>query len=170
MDTARKIAATERGGIAYGEYRLGLEFYKKKQWKSAARHFALADRKSCRGDENYLLYTSYHGLSLVYSGDVSGLNFCRNAAAAETIKVEVFRNLTLAELFLNHRRRAYNALVSGLKIDPQHAGLLRLKRKMGVRRQPSVPFLRRNNPLNKWLGQMTYKRANRTKSVRLQRR
>jgi len=105
-------------------------------------------------------YKSWHGLALVYSGDVSGLNLCRYAAAKEAIDATVFQNLVLAELKFRHRKRACATLKRGLSIDPKHRGLLKLRRNMGARRQPCLMFLDRNNPLNKWLGKMTYRRAN----------
>jgi len=157
METSRKRVTADRSRAAFEEYQIGLAFFNKKQWKTAVRHFGQADRNTHRKDENYHLYTSSHGLALVCSGDISGLNFCRNAAAAETIKVDVFQNLALAELYFSHRRRAVDAVSAGLKIDLRHLGLLKMRRRMGVRRQPCIAFLRRNNPLNKLLGRMTYK-------------
>ncbi|MFQ5643326.1 MAG: hypothetical protein ACE5FQ_06470 [Thiogranum sp.] len=162
MEAVRKPAAADHGRIASEEYQLGLAFFKKKKWKTAARHFSQADRKSRRTDENYHLYTSCHGLALVYCGDVSGLNFCRHAAAAEKINATVFQNLALAELHLRHRRRACDAVSAGLELDARHSGLLKMRRKMGVRRRPCVPFLKRNNPFNRWLGRITYHRNRKT--------
>ena len=82
------------------EYLLGLEFYKSRQWKTAARHFALAENRSSCDDVYMHLYMSYQGLCQVLSGDVSGLNLCRHAASMETIQATVFQNLALAELRL----------------------------------------------------------------------
>ena len=147
---------TGRRQASHEEYLLGLEFFKSRKWKVAARHFALAEQTSSCDDVYMHLYMSYQGLSLVLSGDISGLNLCRHAASMETIQATVFQNLALAELRLKHRRRAYSAVRLGLGIDPQHAGLLGLRTKMGVRRRPALVFLSRSNPLNKWLGRLTY--------------
>lgn len=157
METTRKNVAADRSRVAFEEYQIGLAFFNKKQWKTAVRHFGQADRITHRKDENYHLYTSSHGLALVCCGDVSGLNFCRNAAAAEIIKPAVFQNLALAELYFSHRRRAVDAVSAGLKVDARHSGLLKMRRRMGIRRRPCISFLKRNNPFNKWLGRMTYK-------------
>ncbi len=141
------------------DYRLGLAFFRRRQWRSAARHFGLADRKSRRDDDHANLYRSYHGLSLIYCGDVSGLNLCRHAAGVENIKPGVFVNLVLAELRFRHRRRAWEALCRGFDVDPDNPQLRKLARKMGVRRRPCLPFLKRAHPLNKWLGKVTYRRS-----------
>ncbi len=150
--------ALKRERDARAEYELGIAFFRKKQWRTAARHFSQAERKCTRDDTHLQCYKSWHGVSLVYSGDVSGLNLCRHAAANEHIDATVFQNLTLAELKLRHRKRACATLKRGLAMDPKHRGLLKLRKSMGSRRQPCLAFLDRNNPLNKWLGKATYRR------------
>jgi hypothetical protein len=157
MDDKPYIPTTAKAREARAEYLLGLEFYHKKQWKTASRHFGLANSKSPRDDVYKAVYMSYYGLSLLLSGDVSGLNLCRHAAGLEMIDADVFLNLALAELRRHNRRRACQALVRGLDVDPQHPGLQKLRKKMGYRRPPCIPFLNRNNPLNKWLGKATYR-------------
>jgi len=142
------------------EYDLGIALFRKKQWRTAARHFSQAEHKCSRDDTHLQCYKSWHGLSLVYSGDVSGLNLCRHAAANEHIDATVFQNLALAELQFRHRKRACATLKRGLSLDPNHRGLLKLRKSMGARRQPVLGFLDRNNPVNKWLGKVTYRRAN----------
>jgi len=144
--------------VAREESNLGLAFYRKRQWKAASRHFAEANRKCGHNDVNVHLYMSYYGLCLVRSGDISGLNLCRRAALMETIQVTVFLNLAMAELKLKHRKRACGALKIGLSIDRSHPGLRRLREKMGVRRAPCLPFLKRDNALNRWLGRYTWQR------------
>ena len=159
MDELLYPGATARMREAREEYQLGRAFFDKKQWKTAARHFAQAERRSGREDVYQHLYRSCHGLSLVYCGDVSGLNLCRHAAGVETVNAEVFLNLALAELKFQHRKRACQAVSRGLSLDPRHKKLLRLRNKMGMRRQPCLPFLKRDNVLNKWLGKATYRSA-----------
>jgi hypothetical protein len=159
MDGSETLFAQERAQQVQQEYQLGLAFFRMKRWKTAARHFELADQKCGRHDVRQRLYRSYHGLSLVYSGDISGLNLCRHTAAKEKIKADVFRNLALAELHFSHRKRAWTAVELGLRLNPVHTGLLELRGDMGVRRAPCLPFLSRGNLLNKWLGKATYRRA-----------
>ncbi len=166
MDGSATALAQERAQQVQQEYQLGLAFLRKQYWKTAARHFALAEKKSARHEIQGRLYRSYHGLSLVFSGDISGLNLCRHTAARETRQATVFHNLALAEMRLRHRKRACEAIRTGLKLDPVHAGLLKLRQDMGERRNPCLPFLKRNNPLNKWLGKATYRKLVRDKAVR----
>ncbi len=166
MDQSAYPDKQARMRLARQEYELGREFFNRKQWKTAARHFAVAERMSDRNDIHKYLYRSCHGLSLVNCGDYSGLNLCRNAAGRETIDADVFLNLALAELKMNHRKRACHAVSLGLDVDPRHARLLKLRRSMGMRRKPCVPFLRRENILNKWLGKVTYSDSRRSRTSR----
>lgn len=155
-----RVSTTPEGRVrpAREEFDLGHAFYRKQQWKAAARHFAEAERK-CGADDVYRhLYMSYQGLCQVYRGDVSGLNLCRRAAAIEAIQVRVFVNQALAELRMNHRKRACSAVALGLKIDRTDPTLLRLRDRMGVRRTPVLPFLSREHLLNRWLGRYTWQR------------
>ncbi|HHJ13169.1 MAG TPA: hypothetical protein ENJ79_02165 [Gammaproteobacteria bacterium] len=142
---------------ARDEYELGITFFRKKQWRNAARHFAQAALDSRPDDPARERYRAWQGLALVYAGDLSGLNLCRHAAAAERMDATVYQNLALAELKLRHRKRAVEAVQKGLALDPGHRGLCKLRRNMGARRRPCLIFLDRNNPINKWLGKLTWK-------------
>ncbi|MFN2309442.1 MAG: hypothetical protein ABR553_06865 [Gammaproteobacteria bacterium] len=103
------------------------------------------------------LYLSSLGLTQVLLMDVSGLNLCRRAAQEATRHGEVFENLARAELRLGHRRQACDALRRGLKLESTHAGLRELREEMGVRRPPILAFLDRDNPVNRFLGRLTYR-------------
>jgi tetratricopeptide (TPR) repeat protein len=107
------------------------------------------------------LYMSYLGLTQVLLNDVSGLNLCRRAAAEENRRGEVFENLARAELKLGHRRQACDALRRGLKVDRANPALKALREEMGMRRNPVLGFLDRDNPLNRFLGKITYRSARR---------
>lgn len=111
------------------------------------------------------LYMSYLGLTQVLLNDVSGLNLCRRAAQEEAHRGDVFENLARAELRLGHRRQACDAVRRGIKLDKTHAGLRDLRTEMGMRRPPALGFLDRDNPLNRFLGKLTY-RSRRKRAAR----
>ncbi len=50
METAQKPVAADRSRSASEEYRIGLAFSNKQNWKTAARHFGQADRQSSARD------------------------------------------------------------------------------------------------------------------------
>jgi hypothetical protein len=166
MDELLYPGATERRRESRSAYQQGRTCFEKGQWKMAARHYAQAERKSGREDVYQQMYRSAHGLALVYAGDISGLNLCRHAASLETVNADVFLNLALAELRLQHRKRACEAVTRGLRLDARHAQLVALRNRMGTRRRPVLPFLKRDNLLNKWLGKATYKPPRRGPSSR----
>lgn len=85
-----------------------------------------------------------------------GLELCRHAAAKEPFRPENHLNLAEVLLMVGNRRAAIRALHEGLSLDPEHRGLCELRKRLGVRRRPPIPFLPRSNPLNVWLGKMRH--------------
>lgn len=138
------------------EFRRGLEHFRKQDWRGAVSWFRQAEARADRQDSFRNRYTAYYGLALVFIGDLSGLNLCRNAARDELQDAEVFVCQARAELQLNHRRRAWQAVRRGMQVNPEHEALHRLQREMGVRRTPLLPFLSRDHVLNRILGKLTY--------------
>lgn len=120
--------------------------------------FARADHQTPRDDVYKNKYQSFHGLMLVHAGQSRGIELCREAAANECFDGDVFYNQARAELELGNRREAIVALRRGLGFDRTHIDLLRLRQRLGVRRGLVVPFLKRDNFLNKFLGKLTYQR------------
>jgi len=85
-----------------------------------------------------------------------GRDLCRRAAASDFYQPEVLYNLARVEVLAKNRREAVKALETGLQLDPQHRGLNRLKKEIGVRRLPVLGFLSRDNPLNRFLGRIRH--------------
>lgn len=105
-------------------------------------------------------YLSFYGLCLarVANRPRSGLAFCREATTLEFFNPDLFCNLGRVLLDVDRRKEAYRAIVDGLTLQPNHAGLRRELEKMGRRRRPAVPFLARSNPINVVLGRLSKKR------------
>jgi len=59
-------------------------------------------------------------------------------------------------VLLNERRLAVTTVEHGLQLDPEHKGLLELKKEIGSRRRPVLAFLGRDNPLNVFLGRLRH--------------
>lgn len=138
-------------------FRRGLRCFEVDDWSAALVYFRAVDQQAAPDDPRATLFSSYHGLTLVCLGDRTGLRLCRQAAASELRQAGVYHNLAQAELRLGHRRQAWQAVQRGLQIEPQHRGLQRQRQRMGVRRRPTLPFLKRDNPLNRWLGKLTWR-------------
>ncbi|MBI5462054.1 MAG: hypothetical protein HY941_07695 [Gammaproteobacteria bacterium] len=145
----------------------GHRYYRQGDLKSALVCFKAAHQSTALAHVHAHLYMSYLGVTQVLLNDVSGLNLCRRAALEEDHRGEVFENLARAEIKLGHRKQACDALRRGMRLDKGYAGLRTLREEMGVRRNPFLSFLDRDNPLNRFLGRLTYRlrRGQRVPSV-----
>ncbi len=116
-------------------------------------------------DDPFLL--SYYGcLQAVTKKDYNtGIDLCH--AAIDSLKKRVpfgeeffypvfYLNLGRAYLASGNKAEAVNAFNMGLEADGEDKDLLWEIRKLGLRREPAVPFLRRSNPINKYIGQLLH--------------
>lgn len=106
------------------------------------------------------LFYSYFGLGIArYERKIrEGKRMCEKAAAQAFFQPEAYLNLALVSMLDSDRRQAVAALKKGLAIDPDHSRLQRLARRLGVRRDPVIPFLSRDNILNRILGRWRHRR------------
>jgi tetratricopeptide (TPR) repeat protein len=95
-----------------------------------------------------------------------GVNTCRHAFkilkeqmpfGEEFFFPILYLNLGKAYLAAGKRKEAYASFKKGLEIDTENRDLLNELRKLGIRRQPPLPFLKRSNPLNKYVGKLSHK-------------
>lgn len=101
---------------------------------------------------------SYLGYGLAYRQRKvrEGLKLCRRAVEQEFYQPDVLYNLARTEVLAKNRVAAVQALETGLKIDPDHRGLMELRDQVGIRRPPVIPFLARENVLNVLLGRLRH--------------
>ena len=133
----------------------GLKCFKSDDYEGALMFFRAADECAAMDDIYQGRYTSFHGLSRVCMGDRSGVKLCRKAAVGETQDAEVYYNLAMAENRLGFRESAYMALRRGLRVEPGHSGLLRLKQQFVLREKHGfIPGLKRSNLLNRLIGKL----------------
>ena len=128
-DRFASTGAVSRGRLR-DDFRKGLRCFNSSDYEGAVIFFRTADDSAELDDAYQNRYTSFHGLSRVYMGDRNGVKLCRKAAVGETADAEVYFNLAMAEQRLDFYESALMALRRGLKIDPQHSGLLGLQRKL----------------------------------------
>jgi tetratricopeptide (TPR) repeat protein len=111
---------------------------------------------------------SYQGCleAIVNKKYSKGVNTCRNAF--KVLKEQVpfgeefffpilYLNLGKACLAANKRKEAYASFKKGLDIDEGNRELINEMKKFGTRRKLLLPFLKRSNPLNKYIGKLSYK-------------
>jgi tetratricopeptide (TPR) repeat protein len=90
-----------------------------------------------------------------------GVRICREAISKlgshasisnEFLYPILYLNLGRAYLGANKKKEAIKTFNKGLKTDPTNADIVMEMNKIGRRREPVLPFLKRNNPINKQLG------------------
>jgi tetratricopeptide (TPR) repeat protein len=111
---------------------------------------------------------SYKGyLEAVVNKNYSkGVNTCRHAFkilkeqvpfGEEFFSPILYLNMGKAYLAASKRKEAYASFQKGLEIDKENRALLNELKRLGIRRQPLLPFLKRSNPLSKYLGKLSHK-------------
>jgi hypothetical protein len=107
------------------------------------------------------LLLSFYGflVASVEKNPKGGIDTCEGAVKSAKgsskggrVIAECYLNLGKARLRHNNRSGAMDAFREGLKAEPGHRDLMWELKKMGTRRRPPIPFISRNNPINKYLG------------------
>ena len=100
-----------------------------------------------------------YGLALVSTENqraAAAINFCKAALKKDFVDGDVYLSTARTYLKAGSRKKAVEAVKKGLKAEPEHAGLKRLEREMGVRQSPPLSFLPRGHGLNRFLGKMKH--------------
>ena len=108
---------------------------------------------------------SYYGclIALVENNTKDGITICENAINAlnttmpfgsELFYPVFYLNLGRAYLKAGKKADAIKAFQQGLKSDPENTDIQWELRKLGSRKKPPVPFLKRGNPINKYIGML----------------
>ena len=135
-----------------------VQLYNKHEFGTSIPYFLHAMRNIPKGDFRSNEYLGFYGLCLIRLGNRDeGFNKCILAAEAELKNPEVFALLARAAITMSRRRIAIKAISQGLTIEPQHAKLRNLRNELGVRREPLLGFLSRNNSINVLLGKLVFK-------------
>ncbi len=113
---------------------------------------------------NAFLLSYYGSLDAVVNKNYDrGVDYCKTAI--EIIREEVlwgheafypifYLNLGRAHLAAGAKKNAAEAFKKGLQADPEDSELLREVRRLGMRRKPAIPFLKRSHPMNKYIGKL----------------
>jgi len=110
---------------------------------------------------------SWYGLTLVMVERNSnlGMLFCDQSLRMAGPDAELLLNQARAHLALGQRDRAVRSVIRGLAAAPFDPALKAAQTSMGWRRKPVLPFLHRNNPINRWLGKLRHKWSRRMNPV-----
>jgi tetratricopeptide (TPR) repeat protein len=112
-------------------------------------------------DDPFLL--SYYGCleSIINKNYTDGIDTCSRAIEILDEKMpfgqEIFYptfylNLGRAHLAAKNKKGAIEAFQKGLSFDRENKDLVWEMKKLGERRKPLLPYLKRSNPINKYVG------------------
>jgi len=91
-------------------------------------------------------------LALVQKKYKPALELCKRAVDLQFYNPEHWVNLTRIYAAGGQRKKAVEAAEAGLKQHPDYEPLLAVRRQLGIRARPAVPFLDRAHPINVSLG------------------
>jgi tetratricopeptide (TPR) repeat protein len=137
----------------------GLAAFSARQLEAAHRAFERAHRR----DPRSVRAMSWYGvtLALVEKNLNLGSSLCEQAVRTHGLDPELLLNQARVHLALHQRERAVKAVSRGLDVWPDHPALRVALEALGTRRAPVLPFLGRDNPLNRLLGQLRHRWARR---------
>jgi tetratricopeptide (TPR) repeat protein len=143
-------------------FQKGMQAYEEGRGREAMAFFEAAielERRLGEGSPQ-ARYLSQYGLCLgtVMRRKHEGVRFCREAAQLERYNPDIHCNLGRVLMMAGRRKDAHAALIQGLRIQPDHRGIVQALKDLGLRRRPVIPFLDRSNPLNICLGKLRAKR------------
>jgi tetratricopeptide (TPR) repeat protein len=103
---------------------------------------------------------SYYGLclALVEKKFKPAIELCKRAIELQFYHPEHYVNLARVYVATGNRRKALGVLEEGLRVLPDDENIVRLRREMGIRSRPAIPFLSRDHVLNRMLGRARHAR------------
>lgn len=133
----------------------GVSLCRQGEWKKGYEVLSAVAETEHREAELPGVFYSYLGYAVArYQRNYSVARaLAKHATESRFFEPENFLNLARIELLAGNRRQAIRNCLEGLKLDPRHAGLRRLRKQLGRRRKPLLPFLPRKSPVNRILGQ-----------------
>ncbi|HXH92459.1 MAG TPA: tetratricopeptide repeat protein, partial [Thermoanaerobaculia bacterium] len=98
---------------------------------------------------------SYFGLCLmlVQKKTKQAIDLCKRAIELEFYDGNHYANLARVYVAAGNRKKALETVQQAMKDHREDAALLQVRRELGIRSAPPVPFLDRSNPINVTLGQ-----------------
>ena len=131
---------------------LGCRHLEAERYADALEQF----RTTQRLDPTNACFRSYYGLCLGLAERRfdRALELCRSAAREEFFNPLLYHNLARVHLAFGFKAEAIRYLTRGLMIDPAYDPIVQELRRLGVRRGPTLRFLRRGNPVNRWFGKL----------------
>lgn len=133
---------------------LGIRACSEGEWRDGLTYLSQLEHQGSGDNSLPSRFYSYfgHAVARCEGRRRDGIAMCLHAVEREPFQPVNYLNLARSYLLVRNRRKAMEALQRGLAIDATHRGLLHLRRELGLRRRRPIPFLARENRLNRFLG------------------
>ena len=137
----------------------GRESVKIEQWGRAKTFLSeYFDRRIAQGEPIPGSALASFALSLGHNQELNrGLELCKRAQISDPRNPYVYWCMAKLQLLNRSRKDAIDAVERGLRAAPDNFILLRLRKQLGVRQAPPLPFLKRDNGLNVRLGRLMHR-------------
>ncbi len=137
----------------------GREAVKREQWPRAKTFLsAYVARFTARGDTVPASGLASYSLCLGHSRELRrGLELCKKAQHADPRNPHIYWCLAQLHLLARSRKDAIDAVERGLRAVPDNYLLQRLRKRLGLRQAPPIPFLDRKHGLNRRLGRLMHR-------------
>jgi tetratricopeptide (TPR) repeat protein len=140
--------------IAHELFVQGISWWTQKKVEKALRCFQRAHE--LKPEDPHI--ASYLGLVLVDSGIYNrGFELCRAPLRKKPSDADLLFNLGQAYLLASRRKEARLTFLRGAKLSDHNHRFIDALIKMGIRRKPTISFLPRDHPFNRWFGKLTYR-------------
>ena len=140
---------------AVSEFKEGLTLLRNDYADKAMRCF----RRAMELDKANPFYLSYLGVAMAAAGRNwdEAEESCTKALKMRRTQAELYINLAEVYRLGGMRQDAIEALSQGLRYTKRDPRIEKELRRYGLRREPVIPFLERDNILNRGLGKVRYR-------------
>jgi len=137
----------------------GREAVKREQWPRAKEFLgAYVERYTARKENVPASGLASYALCLAHSKEPRrALDLCKQAQHADPRNAHIYWCLAQIQLQTRARREAIETVERGLRAAPDNFLLLRMRKRLGVRQPPPLPFLDRRHTLNVRLGRLIHR-------------
>ena len=137
----------------------GREAVKREQWTRAKEFLEEYVRRFTARHENVPASgLASYALSLAHLKESGrALQLCKQAQHADPRNAHIYWCLAQVHLLMRSRKEAIDTVDRGLRASPDHFLLLRMRKRLGVRQAPPLPFLDRRHALNVRLGRIIHR-------------
>jgi tetratricopeptide (TPR) repeat protein len=137
----------------------GREAVKREQWPRAKEFLAAyVARYAARGENVPASGLASYALCLAHLKEQRrALELCKQAQHADPRNAHIYWCLAQIHLIARGRKEAIETVERGLRAVPDNFLLLRMRKRLGVRQPPPLPFLDRRHALNVGLGRIIHR-------------